>query len=406
MLTLSVSISSKEKQPENQWHLFNDFLVRKIPDEEALRFDTSWKLPSVVTYQVKHARHSIDDSWKDNLDTALLFNKWSVQTDDDPLAFRTLALPEEMPLPGTPVGIDAEFVALQQEELEIKADGSRSIVRPSRLGLARVSVLRGGEDCSFDDESDPDTPPPILSASTAPYVPFIDDYIHIQEPIIDYLTLYSGISPGDLSPKTSPYHPTGRLVSLKKAYKKIWLLLNLGCVFVGHGLAKDFRTINIHIPRAQVVDTVDLYYLKSRGRKLSLRFLSWLILEELVQTANHDSVEDARTAIRLWREWQKFERQGRVEEVLQEVYRRGREVGFKVPASAVEGARLAREGESGVATVSEAALGSRSTSSHVGHGSVSVAESEASESAPGTPSLRGRAAGLVPVREMAEAEMR
>lgn len=390
---VNVAISSREKQSENQWHLLNDFLVRRTPDEEALRFDPNWKLPSVLTYQVKSARNRIDDTWKDNLDTTLLYRKWSLQQDDDPAHFQTLAYPSEKPAPGTRVGIDAEFVALQQEELEIKADGSRSVVRPSRLGLARVSVLRGGIDISS-----PESPKDDFGHGEQDmhdlYIPFIDDYIHIQEPIIDYLTLYSGISPGDLNPKTSPYASSGRLVSLKTAYKKIWLLLNLGVVFVGHGLLKDFRTINIHIPKAQVVDTVDLYYLKSRGRKLSLRFLSWLILDELVQTANHDSVEDARTAIRLWREWQKFEREGRCEEVLQEIYKRGRDYNFRVPASATEGAKL----------VNEEQVGERSTATHKGHGSSSIADSETSESMPGTP--KGRYAGMVPAKMVSEAELR
>lgn len=76
---MPVSPSSREKQGENQWHLFNDFLVRRIPEEEALRFDTTWKLPSILAYQVKTARHSIDDTWKDNLDTSLLYRKWSLQ---------------------------------------------------------------------------------------------------------------------------------------------------------------------------------------------------------------------------------------------------------------------------------------------------------------------------------------
>jgi PAB-dependent poly(A)-specific ribonuclease subunit 2 len=371
-----VSISSRDKQQENQWHLFNDFLVRRVPDEEALRFHPGWKMPSILTYQVKQARHRIDDTWRDNLDTALLYRKWSPQQEEDEsIEFRTLAYPTEKPVPGTPVGIDAEFVALQQEELEIKADGSRSIVRPSRLGLARVSVLRGGEELPDAIPEDEET---SESSTTAPYIPFIDDYIHIQEPIIDYLTLYSGISPGDLSPKTSPYAATGRLVSLKTAYKKIWLLLNLGVVFVGHGLLKDFRTINIHIPKSQVVDTVDLYYLKSRGRKLSLRFLSWLILEEMVQTGNHDSVEDARTAIRLWREWQRFEKEGRCEEVLQEIYRRGRDVGFKVPGSAMK-----NDGRTLDAKLS-----------------VPDSESEAGASVPGTPNMKGRVAGSVGVAEV------
>ena len=85
---------------------------------------------------------------------------------------------EETPGPGTIVAIDAEFVALQMEEMEVKADGTRETIRPSRLSLARVSVLRG----SGRDDS----------------LPFIDDYIVTYEPVVDYLTAFSGIEPGDL----------------------------------------------------------------------------------------------------------------------------------------------------------------------------------------------------------------
>lgn len=239
-------------------------------------------------------------------------------------------------------GIDAEFVSLRQEEIEIKTDGSRSIRLPARLGLARVSVLRAdfandivAEDGEAITPSKASDEPICLGQDGIdgrhPYVPFIDDYIAISDPIVDYLTQYSGISPGDLSVRTSPYAASGRLVSLKTAYKKIWLLLNLGFVFVGHGLLKDFRTINIHVPKSQVIDTVELFYLKSRGRKLSLRFLSWLLLGEEVQVGMHDSIEDARTALRLYKRYQEYERDGNVEQVLNEIYKRGFKTNFKVP---------------------------------------------------------------------------
>lgn len=45
--------------------------------------------------------------------------------------------------------------------------------RPSRLGLARVVVVRG-------------TPGPLL------HKPIIDDYIRMTEPVYDYLTPFSG----------------------------------------------------------------------------------------------------------------------------------------------------------------------------------------------------------------------
>jgi len=180
-------------------------------------------------------------------------------------------------------------------------------VRPTRLGLARVSVLRGGGEHEG--------------------LPFINDYITIAEPIVDYLTKWSGVHAGDLDPTRSPH----TLVPLKVAYKKLWLLLNMGVVFVGHGLLKDFRTINIHVPKAQVLDTVDLFYIRARQRKLSLRFLAWYLLKEDIQQDEHDSIEDARTALRLSRKYEEFRDAGVVEGMVEEVYREGKKWGYKPP---------------------------------------------------------------------------
>lgn len=127
---------------------------------------------------------------------------------------------DESPQPGSLVALDAEFVALQLEETEVRADGTKETIRPSRNGLGRVSVLRG--------------------EGMMEGVPFIDDYIITRETVADHLTEYSGIHPGDLEPGRSKKP----LVPLKVAYKKLWLLLNSGCIFVGHGLVKDFRTIS------------------------------------------------------------------------------------------------------------------------------------------------------------------
>lgn len=199
-------------------------------------------------------------------------------------------------------------MALEREELEVRSDGTKETIRPSRLALARVSVLRGeGE-----------------QAGEA----FIDDYIAQSEPVVDYLTAFSGIAPGDLERGRSRH----ALVNLKVAYKKMWLLLNLGVIFIGHGLAKDFRIINIHVPRAQVVDTVDLFFIRARQRRLSLRFLAWLLLREQIQKETHDSIEDARTALRLWRKYEEFIDAGIFDTMLNDVYSKGRELGFKAPS--------------------------------------------------------------------------
>ena len=66
------------REDSNQWHLFNDFLVRKIEQDEALEV-TAWKTPVILTYQVRHARHNIDDSWKDSLDLSCLYYSGSLK---------------------------------------------------------------------------------------------------------------------------------------------------------------------------------------------------------------------------------------------------------------------------------------------------------------------------------------
>lgn len=136
------------------------------------------------------------------------------------------------------VAIDAEFVSMQQEETEFRSDGTKKVIRPARLSLARVSVLRG------------DGP--------KAGVPFIDDHIHTSEMIVDYLTEWSGIEcqywfnqsvmltnsssrlDGDLDPLLSPH----TLTPLKIVYKKLRALVDRGCIFIGHGLSKDFRIIS------------------------------------------------------------------------------------------------------------------------------------------------------------------
>lgn len=97
---------------------------------------------------------------------------------------------DELPIPKTLVAIDAEFVSMQQvglhfssfasrahqclqEETEYRSDGSKTVLRPARMSLARVSVLRGD--------------------GSAQGIPFIDDHIYTSETIVDYLTEFSGI---------------------------------------------------------------------------------------------------------------------------------------------------------------------------------------------------------------------
>lgn len=316
---INADVSSVKQQVKTKWssdwHLFNDFLVSPIESREATSFDRSWKMPCVLAYQVKSAHGKIDIKWQDSMDVSLLHSPYAINGIAGVPECEILA-DDEQPAPGTPIALDTEFVELERAEIDVKADGTQETIRPAKNGLARVSVLRG----NGHDEGKP----------------FIDDYITVFDTIVDYKTQYSGIRPGDLDMRMSRHN----LVPLKVAYKKLWLLLNLGCIFVGHGLSSDFRKANIYVPKSQTVDTQSLYLLPGKNRRFSLKYLAWAVFREYIQEDpvedaahidGHDSIEDARMALRLWRKFQEYEQAGIAEQMIEEIYRKGSRFGWKPP---------------------------------------------------------------------------
>ncbi|KAG8714993.1 poly(A)-specific ribonuclease [Ceratobasidium sp. 423] len=293
------------KIPEDGWYLFNDFVVQSVTEAEALSFVGTWKTPCVLYLERTDNASTLDFSMLPmKMDPAILCNVDNIswRMNKAKLAHEPLTA-DELPTPGTLVAIDAEFVSLQKEENEMRSDGTKKVIRPSQLCLARVSVLR--EDGRA----------------------FIDDYIHTSDTIVDYLTEFSGIKPGDLDPYSSEH----ALVPLKTAYKKLRLLIDLGCIFIGHGLSKDFRIINIAVPKEQVLDTVDIYFLKERQRRIGLRFLSWYLLRQTIQIDTHNSIEDARAALLLYNLHVQLDAEGQFEDTLDEIYREGRILNWKTP---------------------------------------------------------------------------
>lgn len=141
---------------------------RRVDSDEILDFSS---LPSEVDYSLLFEDRSIAKYVSYDLSISPTNNCIHRNPPENPL-HRVLS-PAEMPRKGTLVAIDAEFVALNQEETEIRSDGTKSLIRPSTLMLARVSVIRG----EGPDEG----------------VPFIDDYISSTEKVVDYLTEFSGI---------------------------------------------------------------------------------------------------------------------------------------------------------------------------------------------------------------------
>ncbi|ODV58481.1 poly(A)-specific ribonuclease, partial [Ascoidea rubescens DSM 1968] len=298
-----------DTQKPYKWYLFNDFLIMPIPEEEVFNITYWWKTPLILIYQSNKASNEFKSNFDTRLNDEVLYRDFFAQgTREGKIIEYELLTDGEAPNPGSLVAIDAEFVLLEREEVELRSDGTRSLIKPQKQSLARVSVLRGDN-------------------GPKQGVPFIDDYIIIRSTIADYLTSFSGIEPGDLDPATSKRS----LVYLEVAYRKLWLLLQLGCVFIGHGLTNDFRIINIQVPKEQVRDTIELYFKPDQKRKLSLKFLSYFVLKQDVQLGNHDSIEDALTALKLYKKYLELKAIGEFENTLDNIYHEGQRLRFKPP---------------------------------------------------------------------------
>jgi hypothetical protein len=212
--------------------------------------------------------------------------------------------------PGDLVAIDAEYVVLTWGNKRPDEPEWIRRQRKPHMSLARVSC--------------------ILSSRDGDERTIMDDYVHTPEDVLDYVTLYSGIHEGDLDPTKS----TKNLTALKATQFKLRALVDRGVKFVGHGLPQDFRVCNVVVPPSQIIDTLELFH-RSGHRKLSLRFLAYLVLGERVQEDEHDSVEDARTSLRLYRKYQEAQLLGVFETLMDHIIARGHETNWYVPTSAV-----------------------------------------------------------------------
>lgn len=321
------------KNPDREeFVLFNHYAVNKISASEALEVSEStisWKLPINLMYIAKTV---IDDATTNktlrrtkNLISSSVF-------DSDILAAQKMrhgAFPF-VPKQGDIVAMDAEFVMLNHEETELRADGSKCTTKPAHKSVARISCVRGSDQMQG--------------------MPFIDDYICTQDQVADYMTKFSGtpltlamvvdrismlsifsflltgIQPGDLDVALSSKH----LTTLKSTYLKLRFLADKGVLFVGHGMRNDFRVINLVVPPEQVIDTVFLFQSPNYKRMVSLRFLAWHFLGLNIQSETHDSVEDAKTALALYHKYKELEANGCSQEAIEELYKVGKDCNWKI----------------------------------------------------------------------------
>lgn len=156
-----------------------------------------------------------------------------------------------------------QFVALDCEMVGV-GEGKRS-------ALARVSIV------NYD--------------GTVAY----DKYVKPDEEITDYRTRWSGIRKSDML----------RAISMPQARKEVIAILR-NKVIVGHALKSDFEVLQINLPSTLRRDTAKYRWLRQVANihinvTPSLKTLAMNILHKNIQNGEHCSVEDARTAMELYR---------------------------------------------------------------------------------------------------------
>ena len=332
-----------------EWWMFNDFVLQPSDLASAVTF-ADWRHPSCLFfvrdgyregYEAFKADIAAVTAAMDGRERSAAAIAMTYPTDDKVPAF-VLLLPslsktqcvrlvtstgasgaathhrhsgEEHHLPALPgagslVAFDGEFVSVQAERVELNAEGQKVVREEGRQLLARISLIEGGDAGDAGD----------ATSSSSSFRLLADDYILPAEPVIDYVTRFSGLTEDDLNPAASRH----AVVPYRTAYLKLRYFIDSGCVFVGHGLQKDFETANIFVPPDQVRDTVELWRLPNQ-RKISLRFLASYLLKADIQGEVHDSIEDAKTALLLYRHYEQTKAKGaeHLHVALQDLYAYG-----------------------------------------------------------------------------------
>lgn len=131
----------------------------------------------------------------------------------------------------------------------------------------------------------------------------MDKYVKPTEAVFDYRTKYSGIRPQDIV----------NADEFDKVQDEVIDLLE-GKIIVGHAVHNDLRVLYIKHPARLLRDTSKFKPLArlvgTQGGTPSLRKLTKALLGKDIQNGEHDSVEDARSAMEIYNktavEWEKY----------------------------------------------------------------------------------------------------
>jgi PAB-dependent poly(A)-specific ribonuclease subunit 2 len=302
-----IALKDEPSDNSNEWVLFNGFLVSNTVVEDARAFHIAFKEPCLVVFR---AVPSVDDTDKEarvnepesatsgSSDISQnVMNARCFSNNKAPSTFTTQGA-----LRGKLIAFDAEFVSVQEEESTLTETGTKVVSQETRHALARISII------NCDNRT-----------------VMLDDHVLPREPVVDYLTRFSGIVAQDLDP-TQTIH---NLISTRSAYLKLRYLQDQGCIFVGHGLRQDFATVNIAVPPNQILDTVEIFH-QPGVRYISLRFLANHVLGRDMQQDTHDSVEDALAAFGLYEKALEWKSEGIFDKRLQQLYTYGQKTDWKI----------------------------------------------------------------------------
>jgi len=187
----------------SSWILANGYVVSDTVIEDARAFHVAFKEPCLVVYR------SVEPVSKETAAESTLKPSYSLSPGIPAHVMTTRSITDGRPskhtvdndsLPGEGdlIAFDAEFVSVQEEESTVTKSGSKITLREVRHAVARISVIH---------------------CKTRKVI--IDDHVLPQEPVVDYLTRFSGITPRDLDPVLSPNH----LISTRSAYLKLRCLM-------------------------------------------------------------------------------------------------------------------------------------------------------------------------------------